>query len=58
MDENKKPIAEPDEGEYVERIVVPLSKLRSELDSRERDGDVVFAALRTFAVGYDLNSRL
>eukprot|EP00933_Yihiella_yeosuensis_P033349 TRINITY_DN27077_c0_g1_i1.p1 TRINITY_DN27077_c0_g1~~TRINITY_DN27077_c0_g1_i1.p1 ORF type:complete len:213 (+),score=35.14 TRINITY_DN27077_c0_g1_i1:161-799(+) len=58
LEENQKPIAQPDEGEYVQRIVVPISRLSDELASREKDGDVVFGAVRTFALGYQLQSKL
>ena len=48
---NTSPVAEPDEGEYVETLVVPIEELASELDRRERDGDVIFAAVRTLTYG-------
>lgn len=51
---NANPVAEPDEGEYVERIVVPVRGLGKELDRREQAGDVVFAAVRTLALGMEL----
>jgi len=48
---NQHPIPELEEGEYVDRIVVPLSELSAMLDQREKDGDIVFRSLRTFALG-------
>merc|ERR1711879_31507 len=51
--ENVHPVATPDEGEYVERILVPVLDLSIELDNFEKDGDVIGASLRTFAEAHD-----
>ena len=58
LEENQHPIPNPDEGEYIDRIVVPISGLMEELDRREQDGDVVFAALRSMALGYLFKAQL
>ena len=50
---NKHPIPEPDEGEYVQTIVVPTDKLTEELDRRASQGDSVFLGLRSLAIGMD-----
>merc|ERR1739844_215538 len=39
---NMHPIPEPDEGEYVQTIIVPFEKLTSELDTRASQGDSIF----------------
>ena len=50
---NKHPIPEPDEGEYVQTIVVPMDKLTEELDKRASQGDSIFLGLRSLAIGMD-----
>ena len=52
-EENKHPIPEPDEGEYVQTIVVPLEDLTKELDTRANQGDSIFFGLRSLAIGMD-----
>jgi 8-oxo-dGTP pyrophosphatase MutT (NUDIX family) len=50
---NKHPIPEPDEGEYVQTIMVPMDKLTEELDKRASQGDSIFLGLRSLAIGMD-----
>ena len=51
---NRDPKPNTDEGEYVTKIVVPLSKLGEELDRRENEGDMIFAAVRSLAIGLQM----
>ena len=50
---NKHPIPEPEEGEYVQTILVPFEKLTEELDKRAGQGDNIFLGLRSLAMGID-----
>ena len=50
---NKHPIPEPEEGEYVQTILVPFEKLTEELDKRAAQGDNIFLGLRSLAMGID-----
>ena len=50
---NMHPIPEPDEGEYVQTIIVPFERLTSELDTRASQGDSIFLGLRSLAIGMD-----
>ena len=50
---NKHPIPEPEEGEYVQTILVPFEKLTEELDKRATQGDNIFLGLRSLAMGID-----
>ena len=54
LEHNRRPVAQPEEGEFVQRLVVPVSKLMAELDKHEKTGDIVFAAVRTLALGYQM----
>ena len=50
---NKHPIPEPDEGEFVQTIVVPFEHLTKELQTRASQGDSVFLGLQSLAIGMD-----
>ena len=52
---NNHPIPEPDKGEFVQTIVVPLDKLTEELQSRAGQGDSVFVGLQSLAIGMDFS---
>ena len=56
-EENKHPIPEPDEGEYVQTIVVPFEDLTKELDTRASQGDSIFLGLRSLAIGMDFSRK-
>ena len=55
---NMHPIPEPDEGEYVQTIIVPFERLTSELDTRASQGDSIFLGLRSLAIGMDFGRNL
>ncbi|WFD35720.1 ADP-ribose diphosphatase [Malassezia cuniculi] len=57
-DDAPEPVAEPDEGEYIERHLVPLATLSESLAAFSRAGYAVDARLAHFAHGLALANRM
>ncbi|KAI8807062.1 NUDIX hydrolase domain-like protein [Cladochytrium replicatum] len=55
LPENQNPIAVPDDGEYIERHVVPIKDLVSILEDFEKQGGAVDSRLYHFAAGFQFS---
>ncbi|XP_071960280.1 ADP-sugar pyrophosphatase-like [Antedon mediterranea] len=50
---NRKPVSNPDDGEFIEVFVVPVNELRLRLDKYASKGDLIDARVYTYALLLD-----